>query len=300
MPCFDKNLYDSNMEIHNGIYLSPGLFGESSQLPDVVHCETIAARSALHDWELAPHRHGHLHQVLLLTSGSGVAYLEGESHAIGAMQLVNVAPGEVHAFQFEPGTQGYVVTLATEMLDQWLAGFAEARRAIGRSFSGAFDAETQRLAENIWHEFNGLGSARALVLRGLCTTLLGLVARVSQALGLASDAKDDTPELFRRFEALIEQHYLAHWGVADYARRLAVSPTHLSRVVRASTGQPASQLIEARVLREARRLLVYTHLRVASIADSLGFADPAYFSRHFTRACGLSPRAFRQQLGKGA
>ncbi|MEQ1597626.1 MAG: hypothetical protein ABL985_21300 [Casimicrobium sp.] len=27
------------------------LFGESTHLPDVLHCETIAARSALHDWE---------------------------------------------------------------------------------------------------------------------------------------------------------------------------------------------------------------------------------------------------------
>ena len=47
---------------------SYSLFGESQHLPDVLHCETIAERSALHDWELAPHRHTRLHQVLLITS----------------------------------------------------------------------------------------------------------------------------------------------------------------------------------------------------------------------------------------
>ena len=41
---------------------SYSLFGESQHLPDVLHCETIAERSALHDWELAPHRHTRLHR----------------------------------------------------------------------------------------------------------------------------------------------------------------------------------------------------------------------------------------------
>ena len=46
--------------------LNYNLFGESRDLPDVVHCETIEARSRLHNWEFAPHRHARLHQVLLL------------------------------------------------------------------------------------------------------------------------------------------------------------------------------------------------------------------------------------------
>ena len=53
--------------------LSYNLFGEMRDLPDVVHCETIAARSVLHDWEFAPHRHARLHQVLLIERGGGRA-----------------------------------------------------------------------------------------------------------------------------------------------------------------------------------------------------------------------------------
>ena len=44
---------------------SYNLFGESGDLPDVVHCETIAARSAFYDWTIGPHRHERLHQLLL-------------------------------------------------------------------------------------------------------------------------------------------------------------------------------------------------------------------------------------------
>jgi AraC family transcriptional regulator, transcriptional activator of pobA len=87
--------------------------------------------------------------------------------------------------------------------------------------------------------------------------------------------------------------------VADCARALAVTPTHLSRVLREATGQPASRLIEARLMREARRQLAYTNLQVSSIAYALGYADPAYFSRVFSRVEGLSPRAFRERLVAG-
>jgi AraC family transcriptional activator of pobA len=36
-------------------------------------------------------------------------------------------------------------------------------------------------------------------------------------------------------------------------------------------------------------------MTVAQVADVLGFADPAYFSRFFKRLTGLSPSDFRSQ-----
>jgi AraC family transcriptional regulator, transcriptional activator of pobA len=288
-------LYDSNMRPHDGILISHGLFGESAQLPDVMHCETIAARSALHGWELAPHRHGKLHQLLLLQKGQGMAHLEGERVPLGAMSLVNVPPGDVHAFTFEPDTQGFVVTLADEMLDAMLAGVGDVRRTLGRSFVGKASKQVDAVMRQIWQEFSGLGEARALVLRGLGATLLGLAARLAHE-AVPTEATAVNSSQMRRFEALIEAHYLDHWRVVDYASALGMSPTHLSRIARAATGEPASSLIDARVIREARRNLAYTTLGVATIAYALGFADPAHFSRVFSRATGLSPRAFRQQV----
>jgi AraC family transcriptional regulator, transcriptional activator of pobA len=47
---------------------------------------------------------------------------------------------------------------------------------------------------------------------------------------------------------------------------------------------------------KARRNLVYTDLPVSAIAYSLGFEDPAYFSRVYAAATGRSPRAFRVRL----
>ena len=290
-----QNLYDSNMRAVTDTIRNFSLFGESAHLPDVMHCETIAARSALHDWELAPHRHTRLHQVLLVESGGGQAHLEGGVVALRPMSLLNVAAGDVHGFAFQPGTQGYVATLADELLDELLAGVGDVRRPLSHSFRVTATAPVARVMRQVWREFQGRSPARALVLRGLCATLLGLTAR---AASVARPAGPEAAEsrLQQRFDELVEAHYLDHWRVSDYAQALGVTPTHLSRVVRAVTGGPASRQIDERLMREARRHLAYTRMGVKTIAYALGFVDPAYFTRAFTRTVGVSPRAFRDRL----
>lgn len=274
------------------------LYGEFEHLPDVMHCETIAERSVLHEWELAPHRHDRLHQFLLLRLGRGMARLDDAKIALKPGSLVNVPIGTVHAFMFEPGTDGLVLTLADAMLDELLARNPEVRRQLDRRWVKDADPLIDDSMSQIASEYAGRSAARALVLRGLAGALLGRAARV----GAHDDheAGDLAPShLLHRFESMLELHFREHWRVIDYARALAVTPTHLSRVVRSVTGAPASHLIDARLIREARRQLAFTSLSISSIAYSLGFVDPALFSRVFSRVAGLSPRTFRRQLERG-
>lgn len=276
---------------------SYSLFGESAHLPDVMHCETIAERSKLHDWELSPHRHLHLHQVLLVRAGGGAASLDGVVHSLLPGSLVNVPTGHVHAFRFKRNTQGWVVTLPDELLDEILVHVGDIRSDLAQTGVVEASSTTQLLMQKIWEEFCARSKARALVLRGLASTLLGLVARTME-----SDAHQQAPlrgsDLIQRFRTLIQEHFFEHWCLADYAAALSVSTTHLSRLSRAETGDSALRLIDARTLREARRYLAYTNLNIATIAYELGFKDPAYFTRFFSRNGGLSPRAFRAQIGK--
>jgi AraC family transcriptional activator of pobA len=292
-----KNLYNSNMTqtISNRSIQTYNLFGEARDLPDVVHCETSAARSVLHEWEFAAHRHARLHQILLIARGGGQATLEGRVHALRPMRVVNVPVGHVHGFSFTRGTQGWVLTVAAEMLDEVLTPAEGLRRVLVQPAVVRGTPQMRSTMAQIFSEFAGRHFARAHLLRALSAALIGLVAREMAG-------KQDTPDaasradLFRRFEALLEQHFLEHWTVSDYAKALSITPTHLSRLVRASTGHAASHLILDRVVREARRNLVYTNLPVSTIAYALGFNDPAYFSRLFSGATGLSPRAFRDKI----
>lgn len=271
------------------------LFGELGDLPDVVHCETIPARSVLHDWRFAPHQHARLHQVLLIESGGGRATLEGRDYPLGPMRAINLPVGCVHGFTFVQGTQGWVLTIATEVLDEVLKPSEGLTAVLGQPAVLRGSRAMRTVMKQIFAEFAGQHFARAHLLRSLAGTLFGLVARELSNSDRLEDpaAKRD---LLQRFHALIERHFLEHWTVGQYAEALSVTPTHLSRIARAATGHSASRVILNRIVREARRNLVYTNMPVSTIAYALGFKDPAYFSRVYATATGFSPRAFRERV----
>ncbi len=277
----------------NRSILNYNLFGERADLPDVVHCETIAARSVLNNWKFPPHRHGRLHQVLLIESGGGSASLEGREHVLVPLQMINVPAGHVHGYSFLRGTRGFVLTLAIEILDEVVKPAEGLRRGLARAAIGAATPAMRQLMDQIFSEFADRHFGRAHVLRGLSTALIGLVARELADEHGAMDGVGLT-KLLARFEALLDRHFADHWTVSNYAEALAITATHLSRVCRDVTGQSASRIIRDRIIREARRELLYTNLPVSTIAYTLGFGDPAYFSRVFSAAVGTSPRQFRE------
>ena len=100
-----------------------------------------------------------------------------------------------------------------------------------------------------------------------------------------------------RFQQFINQHYLTHKTVEAYAELLNISPDYLSQSVKAATGKTAHSLIQERILLEAKKLLTYSDLNVAEIADYLGYTEPTHFGRFFRRSFGVSPMAWRQQNG---
>ncbi len=283
-------LYESNMDPIS----SYNLFGETAEIPDVVHCETIEARSRLHDWTFRPHRHARLHQFLLIDSGGGTADLDGRHVELTPGTALNVPRGCVHGFSFQKGTQGWVVTVTSDLIDESLRAGEGLWPLLGQPRAVRCSGALRHLVERIFSEYAGHGFARAQVLRSQAGSLMGLMARAI-ATQTPCAAGRESP-LLRRYEALVEDHFRDRWPVAAYAAELAVSPTHLNRVVRQATGRPASALIADRVLREARRMLIYTDLTAAEIAYALGFNDPAHFSRVFARGTGLPPREFRRRV----
>ncbi|WP_030347792.1 helix-turn-helix domain-containing protein [Streptomyces sp. NRRL S-1022] len=87
-------------------------------------------------------------------------------------------------------------------------------------------------------------------------------------------------------------------SVAGHAARHGMTTAELRAAVRQAAGcTPKDYLLGIRLAR-AKDLLAATTLPVAAVARRVGYDDPAYFSRLFTRRVGLAPVRFRAQQGR--
>ncbi len=83
-------------------------------------------------------------------------------------------------------------------------------------------------------------------------------------------------------------------SMARVARAAGLSTSRLAHLFREQLGQTPGQFIEQQRMDQARQLLMLTTRPINEIAAQLGYDSPFYFSRRFTRAAGMSPRAYRQ------
>ena len=280
------------------------LYGELSESlpPERLHCESIAERSRLYDWEIVPHRHEAFFQILHIKGGTGEAQFEGTRVTIKPPCVITVPPLAVHGFRFSRNIQGTVITIVERYLDAILAGAPQLQSRLTLPQLHRFKPRSAealrvgRLSATIVAEFGGTAAWRSAAIHASLAMVLILAARSQAALDPASTAPANRKMLhLQRFRALLDRDYRTHKSVAFYAGELGITPTQLNRVCREVLGRSALGAINARLLLEAERDLVYTFIGIKEIALSLGFSDAAYFSRFFSKHKRCTPTQFREQ-----
>ncbi len=96
-----------------------------------------------------------------------------------------------------------------------------------------------------------------------------------------------------RFKKLVAQHFLTIRSVSDYASKLAVSPKHLSKIIKHESGKNPSDFIDEMLLMEVQCMLRYTDLSIAEISYQLDFADPSHLTKFFKNHVGITPVQYR-------
>ena len=130
--------------------------------------------------------------------------------------------------------------------------------------------------------------------RALRMLLEVLLLRLTHA-GEASPVRRPVDGAFERFRAAVERDFTRTRRVADYAAELGYSTRTLTRATLSATGRSAKSYLDARIVLEAKRLLVHTDHSSADIARHLGFPTSGDFSKFFRKHDGRSPLAFRDQ-----
>ncbi|MBC3208041.1 helix-turn-helix domain-containing protein [Pseudomonas sp. SWRI111] len=277
------------------------LYGESLDwpTPDLLHCETISSRSREHQWEIKPHRHADLCQLLFVFKGQAQLEIEGQCTQLQTPAIQVLPPLSVHGFRFSEDVEGFIVTLATPLINHLQAQLGDSVQALARAehyAAGADGDYLNSLFTALQAEYNGHQPAREMLMHSLVSVIMVWVSRQAIVRHKASQRPQRQREYLNGFIQLVEETYRQHVKVEDLAHRLGISVSHLNGTCRELAGQPALQIMHERQLLEAKRLLTYTSMTIYEMSELLGFSDPTNFTRLFRRRVGISPKAFRDRL----
>jgi AraC family transcriptional activator of pobA len=302
LPSIDK----AGEELDNSCMKSVpnfALYGTRAQPSwmDLVHYERIPERSGRFNWEIEPHFHDALIQVLYPMQGGGETFIDGRKWVLHPPCLIVAPARSVHGFRFSRDIDGPVITAAQRPLESLAAVASPALlRPIRQPAVLSVDPHS-RQAEALMPLFDAiereaLTHTQGQVAAGM-SLLVALFVQIAR-IGQAPQAEDDMARTrqaaqVERFRALLDAHCRRRLPVQGYARELGVTPGQLTRMCREVMGMSTLDAINARAVHEAERELVYSSLSVKQVAAELGFDDEAYFARFFKKQTGLRPSEFR-------
>ncbi len=277
------------------------LYGEPRRAIEerFVHVEALADRTRPSEWTIRPHTHAELNHIFHVSTGGGAIVTDGGLLPFVAPCLLLVPAGAMHGFRWNLESAGSVVTLATS----YLQDFARRDASLDTLFDtisvvpcdpsagDRIETDLKALAQELGWAAPG---HRAAADAGLLTLLVVALRLKGSRREGRSIPPSPQAALVARLRHLIEERFRLREPVDAFASALGVSPRRLrdacARVAKMSPGA----MLDQRAMLEAQRSLLYGNLSIGEVGYALGFSDPAYFTRFFTRHAGRSPAAFRR------
>jgi len=95
------------------------------------------------------------------------------------------------------------------------------------------------------------------------------------------------------FLSLVEKYYTQQHETLFCSKKIALSSKRLNMLSRQELGIIVKQLLQQRILLEAKRKISEGNKPFKNISLELGFKDTSYFSRFFRQNAGITPQQFR-------
>ncbi len=102
--------------------------------------------------------------------------------------------------------------------------------------------------------------------------------------------------IVKAFKKLLDVEYPVWHKVSEYSEAMNISPDYLNNVIKSNIGKTAKEMINARIVLEAKRMGIIEALSNKEIAYQLGFNDPSHFSKFFKKETNQSFSDFRKDL----
>ncbi|SDJ31451.1 AraC-type DNA-binding protein [Rhodococcus triatomae] len=242
------------------------------------------------------------HLLLFVTEGSAEHVVDFTVHSLREGTVLWIRPGMTHAWGDLSAFDGYVLAFPDGMFDARVETLGQIScpygprhwtfdTALWERMSGQVRVLSELVADSVMDD----ELRRSVTRSALESVLLQLRSLADPAEPVAAS----TP-VFLEFWDAVEAHFARRHSVAEYAKLLGYSTRTLARASAESVGKSPKQVIDDRILLEARRLLAHSELSIGRIGAALGFADQSNFGSWFTARAGVRPADFRRALRAAA
>ena len=254
---------------------------------------------------MQPHAHK-FYQIIWFKRGHGMHYVDFTAYPVSDNTLFFIAPNQIHTFDGAKDYEGVIIQFNANFLAD-----EQSSESIFLKYNvfNAYDAlpyykvsndEAKRLDAIVRDMQRELSLVGAFAHSDYMQSLVHLFLIRMQRSG---ERKDHSPLYvtsnahctFVRFRQLIEQYFRMKHTVSEYADMLNVSTRSLTNYVGQCSCQSPLQMINERIVLEAKRMLQHSPMSIKEIAHTLGFNDPSYFVKLFKRLAGEMPSTFRNK-----
>ncbi len=265
------------------------------------YIKTFQQHKAEHPFVMQPHSHD-FYMLMLVTKGTGTHTIELKEYTVKQGSVFFMAPSEAHSWKLSDETQGYILFFNTHFYLMNSKGgnvfdlplYNPVNKVHAGTLTKKQLPEFIHLMETIKNENIQTSVYQKKILRSYLDIIIQKLA-----LALNINIKSNTAystAIIPRLEQLIDKNFIHHSPATFYAEELNMSLQRLNSLTKKTLNKTVADLIQDRMLSEAKRLLAYSTHTISEIAYYLNFNDNAYFTRFFKKSTTLTPEQYRKQI----
>lgn len=231
---------------------------------------------------------GHGYLLLITVRGEGRMRLQGREYTLPAGSVAILPQHWAHSYCTAPGKlwEFYWIHPAGEAALRLLDETVE-RCGVLAAGGAEHCAETMK-------ELMRLSAEKAAGCQWAISACVGtLLHRVGQAL--QQQGTEKAAGFAEQVAAYLERQHDQPLPLQQVAAAFYVSESHLIRRFRAELGMTPHEYLLRYRIEQAKKLLQYTNLTAARIAQQTGFSSSSHFVSSFRRICGVSPGVWRKK-----
>lgn len=242
------------------------------------------------------------YQIVFLEKGKS-AWISLNSNTFEALENVVFfnGPGHVYAYHRDTAQEGFIIYFTDEFIRkhyEYLPSEFPFFKVTELNLLRLTNTEMESLLplfELIYKEHQTATKWQIEAIQHLLVLILLKLKTFFEAKNNFQSQHFHTVHLTERFQQLVNNYFLEHKRIHQYARMLNISASYLTEIVSARLGKSPKEVLNHRLVVEAKNLLAYTTWTIAEIAFHLGFADPTAFGKFFKKQTGDTPSYFRQE-----